>query len=138
MRISDWSSDVCSSDLETFRIALIISACIILERHHLLAIERIRRLPSDYMHAALVKLQPYGAGNLSLAMINRRLKHLALRREPEAVVDQFRIARHQFVLEVRRATIQRDRKSVVWGKSVSVRVDLGGRRSIKKKKTNKQ
>src|SRR3546814_20465834 len=28
-----------------------------------------------------------------------------------------------------------DRKSVVSGKSVSVRVDLGGRRSIKKKKT---
>src|SRR3546814_12035153 len=27
-----------------------------------------------------------------------------------------------------------DRKRVVWGKSVSVRVDLGGRRSIKKKK----
>src|SRR3546814_12081262 len=29
----------------------------------------------------------------------------------------------------------RDRKSVVLGKSVSVRVDLGGRRIIKKKKT---
>src|SRR3546814_17480986 len=28
---------------------------------------------------------------------------------------------------------ERDRKSVVWGKSVSVRVDLGGRRRIKKK-----
>src|SRR3546814_13929572 len=28
---------------------------------------------------------------------------------------------------------QEDRKSVVWGKSVSVRVDLGGRRIIKKK-----
>src|SRR3546814_15136194 len=27
-----------------------------------------------------------------------------------------------------------DRKSVVWGKSVSVRVDLGGRRIFKKKK----
>src|SRR3546814_19404569 len=27
-----------------------------------------------------------------------------------------------------------DRKSVVWGKSVSVRIDLGGRRIIKKKK----
>src|SRR3546814_15141753 len=27
-----------------------------------------------------------------------------------------------------------DRKSVVWGKSVAVRVDLGGRRIIKKKK----
>src|SRR3546814_13743844 len=30
-----------------------------------------------------------------------------------------------------------DRKSVVWGKSVAVRVDLGGRRSIKKKNTQK-
>src|SRR3546814_15158695 len=29
-----------------------------------------------------------------------------------------------------------DRKRVVWGKSVSVRGDLGGRRSIKKKKSN--
>src|SRR3546814_14756357 len=28
---------------------------------------------------------------------------------------------------------QRDRKSVVWGKRVAVRVDLGGRRYIKKK-----
>src|SRR3546814_13334139 len=31
-------------------------------------------------------------------------------------------------------TVLVDRKSVVWGKSVSVRVDLGGRRIIKKKK----
>src|SRR3546814_15522449 len=31
---------------------------------------------------------------------------------------------------------QGDRKSVVSGKSVAVRVDLGGRRIIKKKKTN--
>src|SRR3546814_14572972 len=35
---------------------------------------------------------------------------------------------------VSRATFDRDRKSVVEGKSVSVRVDLGGRRLIKKKK----
>src|SRR3546814_12683625 len=32
------------------------------------------------------------------------------------------------------AHLAEDRKSVVWGKSVSVRVDLGGRRNIKKKK----
>src|SRR3546814_13509100 len=32
------------------------------------------------------------------------------------------------------AELKEDRKSVVKGKSVSVRVDLGGRRSIKKKK----
>src|SRR3546814_20716826 len=35
----------------------------------------------------------------------------------------------------RRSRIQ-DRKSVGWGKRVSVRLDLGGRRIIKKKKTN--
>src|SRR3546814_19763882 len=32
------------------------------------------------------------------------------------------------------AGLRSDRKSVVWGKRVSVRVDLGGRRIIKKKK----
>src|SRR3546814_11535917 len=37
-------------------------------------------------------------------------------------------------LELARALAASDRKSVVEGKSVSVRVDLGGRRSIKKKK----
>src|SRR3546814_20030848 len=31
--------------------------------------------------------------------------------------------------------LQQDRKSVVWGKSVSVRVDLGGRRIFKKTNT---
>src|SRR3546814_16977876 len=31
-----------------------------------------------------------------------------------------------------------DRKSVVWGKSVSVRVDLGGRRIIKNKKQSRR
>src|SRR3546814_17974179 len=34
----------------------------------------------------------------------------------------------------RKSRKQKDRKSVVWGKSVSGRVDLGGRRIIKKKK----
>src|SRR3546814_16291993 len=32
-----------------------------------------------------------------------------------------------------RTSLEKDRKSVVWGKSVSVRVDLGGRRIIKQK-----
>src|SRR3546814_17818622 len=38
----------------------------------------------------------------------------------------------------RKALLLEDRKSVVKGKSVSVRVDLGGRRIIKKKQKNKQ
>src|SRR3546814_12908115 len=43
---------------------------------------------------------------------------------------EFRVQMH--------ARLRRDRKSVVEGKSVSVRVDLGGRRSIKKKKEEKE
>src|SRR3546814_19779762 len=35
-----------------------------------------------------------------------------------------------------RIRVEADRKSVGWGKSVSVRVDLGGPRLIKKKKTH--
>src|SRR3546814_16370832 len=34
--------------------------------------------------------------------------------------------------------ISADRRSVVWGKSVSVRVDLGGGRTIKKKKKKRK
>jgi hypothetical protein len=38
-----------------------------------------------------------------------RLQHLALRREPEAVIDQLRVARHQLVFQVHRAAVERDR-----------------------------
>src|SRR3546814_11779577 len=38
------------------------------------------------------------------------------------------------LLAARREAAAEDRKSVVWGKRVSVRVDLGGRRNVKKKK----
>src|SRR3546814_14578348 len=68
MRISDWSSDVCSSDL-----------------------------------------------------------HLDVDR-------QFHAGHHQSAAHRHLGTLPADRKSVVLGKSVSVRVDLGGRRIIKKKK----
>src|SRR3546814_11955760 len=84
MRISDWSSDVCSSDLNS---ALVLDV------------------------------------GLSTAMDD-----VAAARE---------IAEHVVGLGHRKiAIILGDRKSVVLGKSVSVRVDLGGRRTIKKKNTN--
>src|SRR3546814_18106319 len=71
MRISDWSSDVCSSDLGILRRSII-----------------------DHQH---------------------RQRHFAIGQRP---------AMNSWP----------DRKSVVSGKSVSVRVDLGGRRIIKKKR----
>src|SRR3546814_5543975 len=81
MRISDWSSDVCSSDL-AFKVIL--------------------------------GEAPFGPGGDG----------------PGVIASRFAAGRQR--------DGGRDRKSVVWGKSVSVRVDLGGRRIIKKKKQQKQ
>src|SRR3546814_7284025 len=82
MRISDWSSDVCSSDLRRQR-------------------------------------RPYPA-----AARRRRLRH-PVRGDGDVHPRLGGAARPRLLAP--------DRKSVVWGKSVSVRVDLGGRRIIKKK-----
>src|SRR3546814_16425199 len=79
MRISDWSSDVCSSDLDDLLLA---------------RVERVRLAGGIEQHGRILD-----------------------------AVDR------QLVLRLHRRT---DRKSVVSGKSVSVRVDLGGRRIIKK------
>src|SRR3546814_12295431 len=95
MRISDWSSDVCSSDL------------------------------ASRMEAAL-RAGRLGSWNLDL-LTGR--------------VDCSPACKANFGLpsdaSFTYGTILRalDRKSVVEGKSVSVRVDLGGRRIMKKKKT---
>src|SRR3546814_15123719 len=91
MRISDWSSDVCSSDLA-------------------------RRAAA----AAQARLRDRFARYFPPAAAQARGGALARRAD--------------------RRTAGRagaDRKSVVEGKSVSVRVDLGGRRIIKKKNDNK-
>src|SRR3546814_15154255 len=81
MRISDWSSDVCSSDLGPHR-------------------------------------------DMPVLVGKARLAQPQARR-----VDDGRDRRHDTALSAP------DRKSVVSGKSVSVRVDLGGRRIIKKKQS---
>src|SRR3546814_16876336 len=110
MRISDWSSDVCSSDLgcgprEKSCDDYFIHNCSILNLP----------MTGTYLKqlcAALVSSTPDKRGNWRI-FITFELPMLSA---------------------VFRAPL-RDRKSVVSGKRVSVRVDLGGRRSIKKKKT---
>src|SRR3546814_11608389 len=100
MRISDWSSDVCSSDL--FR-----------------APRRLCRLSRNSCFAnSSPKSIPMDRGD--------RRSTLGARRRPSGGREQNRGKAS--------CSIERDRKSVVQGKSVSVRVDLGGRRIIKKKK----
>src|SRR3546814_14358445 len=85
MRISDWSSDVCSSDLYKTK------AKNAQEAHEAIRPTDLFRRPQDVARA--------------LDDDHRRLYEL----------------------------IWKDRKSVVSGKSVSVSVDLGGRRILKKK-----
>src|SRR3546814_5950755 len=99
MRISDWSSDVCSSDLNA-------------------------RGDVDG-DAAQFELQ-LGAANLGRQEQPRQvLRHFGVKPEAAEALQP---------LGQQRGVVVADRKSVVEGKRVSVRVDLGGRRIIKKKK----
>src|SRR3546814_18481384 len=97
MRISDWSSDVCSSDLGGL---------------------------------------PEGAAELRHAERNSAAAARACRaadRECQGGRSRSRCAGNGGYRQCRRQA-DADRQSVVEGKSVSVRVDLGGRRILKKKK----
>src|SRR3546814_14222806 len=96
MRISDWSSDVCSSDL----------------------IWCTRDLLTHWGAAEIISTTPEEVRS-------------DLSDEDGVLSDHCmeRIARARRILQQ-----DEDRKSVVEGKSVSVRVDLGGRRIIQKKK----
>src|SRR3546814_20762490 len=120
MRISDWSSDVCSSDLG----ARFFQDCA--ARHddvaaaavHLKDLEGLRQVHqrADVAHRADVDLR------------TRKERHGAAEVDGEAALDAADDDAFDagFLVEL-------DRKSVGLGKSVSVRVDLGGRRTLKKK-----
>src|SRR3546814_21006357 len=109
MRISDWSSDVCSSDL---RYALKIQRRVIAAQIIGRGTGHAHRHP--HLSIKLFQLDPFGA--LLLADDQLRHAHVGVGKPPESQPGRG------------------DRKSVVWGKSVSVRVDLGGRGIMKKKK----
>src|SRR3546814_16645882 len=105
MRISDWSSDVCSSDLRDDSPLDAVD-----ETGEIAELGRRRR-----------QLRPTRQSQ-RLALVEA----LDLGERVDLGLDQVGDAR-----EHRRPL---DRKSVVSGKSVSVRVDIGCRRFIKKKK----
>src|SRR3546814_15576775 len=108
MRISDWSSDVCSSDLHLYSFTRgstteYSRSVIRLTRMNIAA--KISTIPSTV-----------GKSRAWIAVTSSR-----------PMPGQEKIV-----------SVNTDRKSVVSGKSVSVRVDLGGRCIIKKKNNNKK
>src|SRR3546814_20038989 len=129
MRISDWSSDVCSSDLNTM----------IDEELPLTPGEWPEwgnpvtdKAAFDYMLSYSpydnVTAQAYPPMLVSAGLNDPRVTYW----EPAKWVARLRAAR------TNDAAMLLDRKSGVEGKSVSVSVDLGGRRFIKKKKKKKK
>src|SRR3546814_19789472 len=119
MRISDWSSDVCSSDLlmrqRDKRAVFIVDA-----------ISLIDQTVQSFYDLGLSDIGVIQADNAmtdwSKPIQVASVQTLQRRGMPEvdlAIVDE--------------AHVRKDRKGVVSGKRLSVRVDLGGRRVIKKK-----
>src|SRR3546814_20794961 len=120
MRISDWSSDVCSSDLSWH-----VSAVDQVEQ--VLPVAVLGQRPGERLE--LRGIDPsVVVGNLLRAAHAQALARL----------DGLDVVRclQQRLVRARvepRVAAAKERKSVVWGKSVSVRVDLGVRRIIKNK-----
>src|SRR3546814_16512572 len=108
MRISDWSSDVCSSDLLLpFQPSL---------RPRLLRPRWHQTMPS-LPHQVPTPCMPHSHG----VLVHCRSQISVLSRQRQ-------------YSDASRSGLTTARKRDVEGKSVTVRVDLGGRRNIKKKK----
>src|SRR4029078_13048124 len=78
-------------------VLLVVGAFVVLEGDKRRRIERLSALAPDDRDIALVELQPHLALDVLLALVDRRLQHLALGRKPEPVGDDTRIARHPIV-----------------------------------------
>src|SRR3546814_13168761 len=119
MRISDWSSDVCSSDLA---------------KPLLIPYGRLAgHLPSISAGTVLAGEVPQELLQGRIIVVGATASGLASRYSMSmgTVMPGIKIQAH--ILQGLLDKQMIDRKSVVSGKSVSVRVDLGGRRIIKKK-----
>src|SRR3546814_15249504 len=130
MRISDWSSDVCSSDLLALQVGLSKTPCQ----------QRVKRLVDSglivgfraIVDPAKVGLDPVAFTEVKLSDTREealRQFHHAVRQIPEDEACNMIASSFDYLF---------DPKSVVSGKSVSVLVEPGGRRLIKKKNDKTQ
>src|SRR3546814_15130433 len=129
MRISDWSSDVCSSDLV---VADVLAGDrpprdVVADAKAMRDDMAAHKPPAGPLDA---KLLPGGLVDLEFAVHVQQLVHrTGFDPHLGRAIDVLAAA------GLMPPAMRADRKSVVSGKSVSVRVDLGGRSTIKKKNT---
>src|SRR3546814_17614205 len=129
MRISDWSSDVCSSDLSPAVGILSIT------RHPFLwgtGLWALSHLPANGDLGSIVMM-----GGIAILSFGG-MQHIDQRRESHlgASWGQMKLTTSvvPFAAALAGRTKVEDRKRGVEGKSEEGRVDIGGRRVIKKKK----
>src|SRR3546814_13210670 len=124
MRISDWSSDVCSSDLlPPLPRKATKEEWAAMTKNERVARARHRKAIKDLRQAASVDAETF-AVDMELAGF---LEEEGTFYIPHSLDWRSRVYAVSFF------NFQRDRTSVVQGKSLSVRVDLGGCHTIKKK-----
>src|SRR3546814_16192643 len=126
MRISDWSSDVCSSDL----IDSFLDDGSTKEEWKMVVETKKILDPAIKLNATCVRV-PVFVGHSEAVNIEFESELSA-----EQAMDILREAPGVRLIDKREdgGYVTPDRRSVVWGKSGSVRVDTGGCRSYKKKK----
>src|SRR3546814_14948429 len=122
MRISDWSSDVCSSDLDARDIPLYVAAQVLGAIVAAWLLYYIAQGSPAFDIANGLAANGYDAGSPGGYDIWSAL-----------IIEIVLTAGFVWVIM---GSTDGDRKSVVEGKGVSGRVDIGGRRLIKKKKTD--
>src|SRR3546814_11285579 len=122
LRISDWSSDVCSSDL-------LGNGPPVVRR----ARRRLVSARDSAVADARAGPRRRAAPAADAGLAGRLQTHAAVERLARGAGTRQRRTRRRTSAAHRRRRRRKDRKRVVSGKSVSVRVDLGGRRIIKKK-----
>src|SRR3546814_16288052 len=139
MRISDWSSDVCSSDLLPRK-----------RERRVNAPQRTARVAAGQrrLAGAGITFRPLpravdaqhekGKSPRSDALEGGQPVRDLLIARAEAPLEQQQVVARRITVAPESYSRHQARHSVVWGKSVVVRVDLGGRRHIdtKKLKTN--
>src|SRR3546814_14738672 len=128
MRISDWSSDVCSSDLESILLRLVETVNLIDEKYGAPALPLCDLCGHDGFAYVFDAAQHSRHGQeLCIEAIGHQARQGRLahaRRPPE---DH---GMRPSGLKGNPQRLARDRKDAVKGKRVSVRVDPGGRRLI--------